>query len=229
MILYVNGDSHSAGTEAVNSFAFAEDDPLYRALGRQPHPDNLFVSYGSILAKNLSAELYCDGESAGSNDRIIRTTKHYLRNNRPDLIVIGWSTWEREEWFYEGQYWQINAGGVGADWPDAVKQQYKHWVTTIDHKQKQYKAQEKIYQLHQELVDIPHLFFNTYSSLKLADKIDWQINYLDPYDDSQTYYNWLKNKNIKTVNPNSHHFGSDAHQIWADRLTKIIKESIMIE
>ena len=229
MILYVNGDSHSAGAEAVNSFAFASDDPQYKYLGRLPHPDNLFASYGNVLAKNLSAELYCDAESASSNDRIIRTTKHYLRTNRPDLIVIGWSTWEREEWFYEGQYWQINAGGIGVDWPDAVKQQYKHWATSINHKQKQCEAQKKIYELHQELVDIPHLFFNTYSSLKLADKINWQLNYLNPYDDSQTYYNWLKDKNTKTVNPNSHHFGPDAHQIWANHLTKIIKESIMVK
>jgi hypothetical protein len=229
LILYVNGDSHSAGAEAVNSFAFANDDPQYKYLGRVPHPDNLFVSYGNILAKNLLAELYCDAESASSNDRIIRTTKHYLKNNRPDLIVIGWSTWEREEWLYEGQYWQINAGGVSNDWPDAIKQQYKHWVTNIDHKQKQREAQEKIYQLHQELADISHLFFNTYSSLKLAHKIDWQLNYLDPYDDSQTYYNWLKDKNIKTVNPNNYHFGPDGHQIWADHLTKMIKESIMVK
>jgi len=229
LILYVNGDSHTAGAEAVNSFAFANDDPQYKYQGRVPHPDNLFVSYGNILANNLSAELYCDAESASSNDRIIRTTKHYLKNNRPDLIVIGWSTWEREEWLYEGQYWQINAGGVSDDWPDAIKQQYKHWVTNIDHKQKQCETQKKIYELHQELVDIPHLFFNTYSSLKLAHKIDWQLNYLDPYDDSQTYYNWLKDKNIKTVGPNNYHFGADAHQMWADHLTKIIKESIMVK
>ena len=82
MILYVNGDSHSAGAEAVNPFAFANDDPHYKYLGRIPHPDNLFVSYGNILAKNLSAELYCDAESASSNDRIIRTTRHYLKNNQ---------------------------------------------------------------------------------------------------------------------------------------------------
>ena len=97
MILYVNGDSHTAGAEAANPHAFANDDPRYNYLGRLPHPDNLLVSFGNILAKNLSAELYCDAESASSNDRIIRTTRHYLRTNQPDLIVIGWSTWEREE------------------------------------------------------------------------------------------------------------------------------------
>jgi hypothetical protein len=227
LILYVNGDSHSAGAEAVNSFAFANDDPQYKYLGRLPHPDNLFVSYGNVLAKNLSAELYCDAESASSNDRIIRTTKHYLRTNRPDLIVIGWSTWEREEWLYEGQYWQINAGGVGDDWPDAVKQQYKHWVNNIDHKKKQQEAEEKIWALHQELTNIPHLFFNSYSALESAEHCEWGHNYLHPHNGNRTYYRWLLDQGFETVNPKSYHFGTDAHLSWANYLTNVINESII--
>ena len=43
MMLYVNGDSHTAGAEAVNSHAFAEDDPDLFYLGRAPHPENLAV------------------------------------------------------------------------------------------------------------------------------------------------------------------------------------------
>ena len=227
MILYVNGDSHTAGAEAVNSFAFANDDPQYKYLGRVPHPDNLFVSYGNILAKNLSAELYCDAESASSNDRIIRTTRHYLKNNLPDLIVIGWSTWEREEWLYEGQYWQINAGGVGNDWPDAIKQQYKHWVNNIDHLQKEREAEEKIWALHQELADIPHLFFNSYSALESTKHREWGHSYLDPYDDNHTYYHWLRDQGYKTINPKSYHYGADAHLVWANHLTNVINESII--
>jgi len=57
LIVYVNGDSHSAGAEAVNTFCFADDDPRYRELGRRPHPDNLAVSYGQILANKFNAEL----------------------------------------------------------------------------------------------------------------------------------------------------------------------------
>ena len=229
MILYVNGDSHSAGAEAVNSFAFANDDPQYKYLGRSSHPDNLFVSYGNVLAKNLSAELYCDAESASSNDRIIRTTRHYLKNNRPDLIVIGWSTWEREEWLYEGQYWQINAGGVGDDWPAAIKQQYKHWVNNIDHKQKEQESHEKIWQFHNELSDIPHLFFNSYSALDRTIQHDWGNNYLYPYDINMTYYNWLVKQGYQTVNPKSYHFGPNAHKVWATHLTNLLKDSIIIK
>ena len=95
MILYVNGDSHSAGAEAINEFGFAEDDRLYYGLGRQPHPDNLRVSYGCNIANELYAILHCDAESASSNSRILRTTRQYLKDFIPDAVIIGWSTWER--------------------------------------------------------------------------------------------------------------------------------------
>jgi hypothetical protein len=226
LILYVNGDSHSAGAEAMNSFAFANDDPLYYALGRQPHPDNERVSYGCLLANDLYAVLYCDAESASSNDRIIRTTKEYLKDNTPDAIVIGWSTWEREEWLENDTYWQINAGGIGSDWPDTIKHRYHDWITGLDHKKKEQEAHDKIWAFHQELSDIPHLFFNSYLALDFTEHRDWGNNYLYPYDDAYTYYHWLSNQGYHTVNPKSYHYGPDAHRAWAEflvlHLTKLI-------
>ena len=41
MILYTNGDSHTAAAECVNNHAFAQDDQKYFMMGRAPHPDNL--------------------------------------------------------------------------------------------------------------------------------------------------------------------------------------------
>ena len=112
MILYVNGDSHTAAGEAVNDYCFAEDDPHLWAYGRAPHPDNLKVSWGQRLADMIGATLHCDAESASSNTRILRTTRKYLETNHPDLIVIGWSTWEREEWSHKGNYYQVTASGT---------------------------------------------------------------------------------------------------------------------
>ena len=82
MILYVNGDSHSAAAEAVNIHAFAEDDPKYFYLGRAPHPDNLSVSWGKLLSLTLRAGLHCAAESASSNARILRTTCEWLDTRR---------------------------------------------------------------------------------------------------------------------------------------------------
>jgi hypothetical protein len=51
MILYVNGDSHTAAAEAVTPHCFAQDEGDLYLLGRRPHPANLAVSWGQKLAK----------------------------------------------------------------------------------------------------------------------------------------------------------------------------------
>ena len=218
MIFYVNGDSHSAAAEAMNTYCFAEDDPLYHSLGRQPHPENEKVSYGCNIANYYHAVLHCDAESASSNSRIIRTTQDYLAANTPELIIIGWSTWEREEWLVDGIYWQVNAGGIGNDWPDVVKERYQQWILNVDHKQKEQQAQEEIWDFHKELGDVPHLFFNSYVALDFTSYRDWGNSYLHPYDKNYTYYHWLSNQGYKTVHPISYHYGPDAHRAWANYL-----------
>ena len=50
MILYTNGDSHTAAAECVNNHAFAEDDNQYWMMGRAPHPDNLAHSFSKLLS-----------------------------------------------------------------------------------------------------------------------------------------------------------------------------------
>lgn len=234
MILYVNGDSHSAAGEAVNSYCFAEDDPLYRKLGRKPHPANLEVSYGNILADILNYELVCHAESGSSNNRIIRTTKEYLSNgNTPDLIVIGWATWEREEFLIDGDYYQFSGGVCGNDWPGSIKELYQTWViNALLHKRASF-WHNQIYEFHLELMDknVNHLFFNSYHAFNhdFCNNVEWQNTYIEPYSHDQTFYYWLSNQGFKTVNPKSYHYGKDAHQAWAKHLTNILKESTMIK
>jgi len=238
LILYVNGDSHTAGAEAVNHHCFAEDDELYRGLGRQPHPDNLYVSYATLLANSQGVLLDCAAESGASNERILRTTKEYLREKQKPLgILIGWSTWERVEYLYEGTYYQFSAGGVGRDWPPAVQDYYKQWVLNTDVNNKAVHWHNQIFDLHLELQDqkIPHLFFNTFSAFNhdTIDRRDWANSYIDPYNHDGTYYYWLKSQGFQTVNPNSYHFGPDAHRAWAEfldpHLTNILNESIIVK
>ena len=235
MKLYVNGDSHSAGAEAVHSAAFAEDDRRYQHLGRRPHPLNLEASYGAKLAKMLDAEFVCDAESASSNDRIIRTTMDYLNNNianKPDLIVIGWATWEREEWLHNGVRWQVNAGGIGDGWPQEIKDRYKTWVINQMEpeviNQKLVDAHSQVIALHDLLtyLQIPHIFFNTYLDFSHLYAIgydryppaNWRNSYIHPYDPEYTYYNWLKAKGFETATKHSYHFKADAHTAWAEWL-----------
>ena len=218
MILYVNGDSHSAGAEAVNDYCFAEDDSLYWRLGRKPHPANEQASYGCLIANQLNAVLHCDAESASSNSRILRTTRKYLETYIPDVIIIGWSTWEREEWLHDNVYWQVNAGGVGHDWPQPVKQQYKDYVINLNWNEKTKLAHEQIYQFHTELLDsdIPHLFFNTYNDFRTQEQLDWHDCYISPYNSDMTYYKWLTDQGFRSNQ--SYHFRADAHRKWAEFL-----------
>jgi hypothetical protein len=217
MILYVNGDSHSAGAEAVNPHAFAEDDPLYWALGRKPHPDNEKVSYGCGIANLMGAILVNEAESASSNDRIFRTTYDYLKDciaygDLPDAVIIGWSTWEREEWTYNDDYYQVTASGTD-DVPQPLHDRYKRWVIEQSDSDiinnKLIEVHNQIWRLHNTLSEqnIPHLFFNTYSHFANiehlghlgAEKKDWGDSYLNPYDPEYTYYNWLRSIQTHTI------------------------------
>ena len=220
MILYVNGDSHAAAAEAVNVYAFAEDDPAYFFLGRGPHPDNLAVSWAQQLSRTLNATLHLDAESASSNARIIRTTRAWLAKQanavQDMLIVIQWSTWEREEWEYNGVIYQVNASGIDHV-PAEAQERYRHFIVSLDWKQKTQQAHDEIWAFHQELKKqgIRHIFVNGNTDFsKITEKKKWETDYIDPYDPAQTYDAIVRAKGIETVAPNSYHFGKDGHCIF---------------
>jgi hypothetical protein len=223
MILYVNGDSHTAAAEAVNPHAFAEDDSNLGYLGRLPHPANLAVSWGRILADTIKATFKCDAESAASNDRIMRTSRAWLADHAPNrselLVIIQWSTWEREEWLIDGTYYQVNGSGIDLV-PAAYQDRYREFVANLDWHQKQIEAHESIWRFHEELQDrsIRHVFFNGnnwFDIKRKSDRRDWGPSYIGPYDAGATYDQWLKRHGFDTVSPNSWHFGREAHAAWS--------------
>ena len=235
MILYVNGDSHTAAAEAVNTYSFANDDIQYVVQGRRPHPDNLAVSWGMRLSKNLGLGLKCDAQTSASNDRIIRTTNEFI-DRRGDLgypytvVVIGWSTWEREEWWDDetNEWVQITAAGVDSV-PDKWRDRYRSYIANLDYYKKEAEAHAKIYEMHQKLKmhRIPHLFFNAmwHFSPNQNTKTDWRGCYLDPYNAEMSYSEWaVLNGHGKS---RDQHFGPDAHSAWsgilANRLTPLLK------
>jgi len=220
MILYVNGDSHTAAAEAVNPYAFAEDDPALYYLGRLPHPDNLQVSWGKLLSMALNAGFQCEAESASSNARILRTARSWLdaRKNSLEhkLVVIQWSTWEREEWLYDGTYCQVNGSGIDHV-PAAAQERYRNYVIGLDWQQKTQAAHDEIWQFHQELQaqNVPHVFFNGNNDFSsIANRRDWGLNYIRPYDPAGTYHAQLQAAGIETVMPDSYHYGRDGHSWW---------------
>lgn len=234
MILYVNGNSHAAAAEAVNPHAWACDDGLFWGLGRKPHPDNERVSFGCELANWLQAVLYLDAQAGCSNTRIMRTTREWINRN-PDAVkdcfmVIQWTTWEREEWWYQGHDFQVNASGID-DVPQELQEKYRHFVIGTDWQLKTNQAHEEIWGFHTELkqLGIRHVMFNGNNHFgEIIDQKDWGVSYMHPYDANLTYDQVLKHNNFKPVNPNSWHFGPDAHCFWAEYLLQYINNNQLL-
>lgn len=220
MMLYVNGDSHAAAAEAVNQHAFAEDDAALFYLGRAPHPANMAVSWARLLADTFKATLHCDAESASSNARILRTTRRWVARHsnvwHRSLIVISWSTWERQEWLIDDVHYQITASGLD-DLPQHHQQRYREFVASVDWPTVTRQAHADIWQLHQELDEkqIRHVFFNGNNHFgSIQHREDWGSSYIQPYDAASTYTAVLKNQGFHTVAANSWHFGKEAHSFW---------------
>ena len=236
MILYVNGDSHTAAAEAVNCHAFAEDDSRYFYMGRAPHPDNLSVSWGKLLADNIKATFKCDAESAASNQRIIRTTRAWLDNLQSSvtqvLLMIQWSTWERQEWLIDDVWYQINASGTDSV-PESHRDQYLEYVASINWDQSRSESHDQIWRFHEELTEknVKHIFFNgnnDFSKISSDQRHDWGSSYISPYDSQMTYHQWLQNHGFHTVSPRSWHYGRDAHSAWQRFMLQYIIKNQLI-
>ena len=219
MILYVNGDSHTAAAEAVNPHAFAEDDGRFFYMGRTPHPENVAVSWGKLLSVTLQTGFYCAAESASSNARIIRTAREYINNSighEEHLFIIQWSTWEREEWLHNGIYYQVGSSGID-DVPVELQEKYRHYVIGTDWQLKTEQAHREIWDFHNELNNkgIKHIFFNGNNDFSIIkNQLDWGNSYIGPYDPDKTYDAIIRAKGIATVAPNSWHFGKDGHSFF---------------
>jgi hypothetical protein len=229
MILYANGCSHTAAAEAVHPAAFAEDDWPYRALGRRPHPHNLAVSWCTLLADQIGSQLICHAESASSNDRIIRTTQAWLDQYQGPvndlLVILQWTTWEREEWLHDGTWYQVNASGIDQV-PPELEDRYRRYIVDVDWRQKTQQAHDQIWRMHQVLAQrsIPHVFFNGHSTFSdIADRREWAHSYVAPYDREGSYNAVLLTRGFCYVNPKSYHFGKDAHCFWAQYLLQYLQ------
>jgi hypothetical protein len=204
MILYVNGDSHSHAMQL---------------------PPN--EKFSSIVADAIGYDVVNVAQGGASNARIMRTTREYLDNNRPDLVLIGWTTWEREEWFYQDQYYNVNSSGHDP-LPADLQQLYKHWVIEQNENTLSAKSQHwhnEIFKLHSELVEknIRHVFFNCmYNFFQTDNQQDWGTNFIGPYDNNSSYYWWLTQQGFQA--DSWYHFGADGHRAWSTRLIDYIQE-----
>jgi len=244
VILYVNGDSHASAAEAVVPHAWACDDGNLWGSGKEAHPLNDAVSFGRKLSEKLGWQYVNHSQSGGSNQRIIRTTKQWLdqQSNLDDIFVlIQWSTWEREEWLYKDEYYQVNASGTDHV-PQPLQEKYKHYIIGIDWTTCTQQAHRDIWDFHCYLdqLGVRHLFFNAnshFGGLCLENNLmvpiikhqqNWDKIYISPYDVDQTYNSILVKNGFKMVNPATYHFGADAHCFWADFVLQYLLDNKLI-
>ena len=234
MILYINGCSHSAAAEAAVPHAWACDDGELWQRGTEPHPANLAVSYGRHIADALGAELVCQASSGGSNDRTMRTTQQWIENNldrlKDTFMILQWTTWEREEWFYKDRWYQVNASGIDIV-PPELEKRYKDYVINVDWDVKTAEAHDKIWRMHLYLktLGIRHLMFSGHSTFSdIQNRQNWGVNYMHPYSRDDSYHNWLKNNGGTYANAASYHFDAKSHCIWAEHVLQYIKDNKLL-
>ena len=212
-MIYVNGDSHSAGAELVNEYCFAADDKRYVAWGSRAHPDAVPYTYGYKIAQALNQPFFLEAESASSNARILRTTRKFIDETQYKsklFVIIGWSSWDREEWEYQDGYIQITASGTDSV-PESMEEEYKEWVVKQTpeefHRKQRLWKKEKIPQFSKELDDqnIKHLFFHI-----------------------REYKEYLIEQGYQTVN-DGQHFGIDAHTAWYKYLLPKVQAQYQIK
>lgn len=229
MLLYVNGDSHTAAAEAVNPHGWEGDDANFDHTSKRPHPDNLAVSWGQQLATMLGWDFECQAQAGGSNQRVLRTVREWLDHNKKSdvFIVLQWSTWEREEWMIDGEYYDVNASGIDHV-PDSARERYKKFIIDVDWPAAAQRAHDQIWHLHCDLKNagIPHLFFCGNMSFNIAGDLaqrDWQDCFVGPYDCSLSYSQVLASHGFVPKPPGNYHYGADGHCFWAKYLLQYIK------
>lgn len=201
-MIYFNGDSHTHGLGVDTGQRFSD-----------------------LVSQHFNQSMFNDAKPRASNNRILRTSREYLNANTPDFVVIGWSTWEREEWEFQGNYYDVNSSGHDV-LPVELREKYKHWVTHQNEDTLKIKSNiwhNAIYNFHLELLERnqPHLFFNCMYNFFDAVEQNWNDCHVDPYNTKNSYYWYLNELGYKT--DAWYHYGADGHQAWAKVLIDRIK------
>jgi hypothetical protein len=220
--LWVNGDSHTAGSYS---------------------PVNVTNPFAKQIAQRFDLDYKNIAQEGGSNQRIIRTTIEALPSLDPTetFILIGWSSWERTEWYWNNQ-WHAICGDPGYDMPEFAK---SRWQQHADHYANQFdnpisghdlwtksKEQEHaIWVFHQLLHNLGYrfLFFlgcaNTFrweSTQEMSSQLPWLSGTWahDPYQPSG-FSEFSQSQGHQR--DKWWHYGQLAHDDYADFLYPQIK------
>ena len=220
MLLYVNGDSNLSGTEV------EESDTIVERLREKLSPD--WIDNQAFIG--------------ASNDLIYDRSMSYLKDNKPDLVIIGWSDAGRMQAHDKatGEWHQLNSIVVGHV-PGSFEPMAKLLKDKMSYGSDHYKHMAfywhyKIYNMHSYLLyrKIPHLFFSALDLFTGAEnvrienqyKLDWGNNYFEV--DNDCYVSWCIQNNHSQITPGWFHFGKEGQHAWADKLYEHIEKYKLI-
>ena len=150
MLIYFNGDGNTAGSELEPGQCYAD-----------------------ILTQHFQATAVNHALIGCSNDHILRSTTQYIEQCKqsqtfPDLVIIGWTEWWRQDWRKDGKHVPVIKGFVNFYDLNQVETDRLEYHNNIISKYFIYASamavyyNNAIYNLHCELQElgIKHLFFN---------------------------------------------------------------------
>jgi hypothetical protein len=225
--LWVNGDSHTAGSYS---------------------PAEVKNTFSQQVAQHFQFDLTNIALPGGSNQRIIRTTIEALPklDPRDTFILIGWSSWERTEWYYNNQWHKI-CGDPGYKIPDFIQQRWqenneyfqRHFVDRSAEQEIWRCAKEQehaIWTFHQLLNNLGYRFlfylgceYPFFYQQELDQGVDSKLPWLpgtwahDPYQETG-FSHYSQQQGF--VRDNRWHFGQDAHDAWTQVLIPQVRARI---
>jgi len=227
--LFVNGDSHTA-----------------RVYGSEA------LSATQLLAQRYQCGYHNIALPGGSNQRIIRTTIESLKDLDPKstLIVIGWSSFERTEWFFQDQWHQICGDAqyaVDKQLQELWHQHIESWWHDDNHEcwRRQADQHHAIWVFHRLLHDLGYeflfyqgcktFFFDGCPQQDQPFRLPWIPNTWvhDPYvqisQDNErvieSFSHYVESLGYQHTDDRAH-FGADAHEAWANYLDAWVQSKL---
>ena len=90
--LFVVGDHYCAAPYAAVPYAVANHDPQLVYRGRNPHPENIKVSWQNTLARSLNMGLHTDSHEHRTPATIVEVAKKWIeeRGSETKLVIAVW-------------------------------------------------------------------------------------------------------------------------------------------
>lgn len=227
--IFVNGDSHTARVYGMGAVTATKQ------LADKHH-----CSYTNIALPG------------GSNQRIIRTTLEHIKNLDPrsTLIIIGWSSFERTEWFFRDAWHQICGDTnytIDPELDMLWRQHIDSWHQDDNHEcwRRQADQHHAIWTFHRLLHDLGFeflfyqgcrtFFFDGCPQQDQPFRLSWidDVWAHDPYvqvtTDNQriveSFSHWAENQGYQHADSFAH-FGQDAHDGWAQYLDSFVQKKL---